>query len=162
MILLFSTIVCGFGQTSDEFVKRGFDKYCKEDFIGAVADFGYALNINPKNEDAFFYRAMSKNNLKDFRGSLSDINEAIKINPDLGAYYLIRADAKNKLRDFNGAIDDYNKTIELEPIRLARAYYERGLLRIHFNQKESGCIDLSKAGELGWEESYKAIKQFCQ
>ena len=36
-----------------------------------------------------------------------------------------------------------NYTISIE------AYYNRGLTKIFINQKDSGCLDLSKAGELG-------------
>jgi len=28
-------------------------------------------------------------------------------------------------------------------------------------QKDSGCLDLSKAGELGKFEGYEAIKKYC-
>jgi hypothetical protein len=33
--------------------------------------------------------------------------------------------------------------------------------KILLGQKESGCLDLSKAGELGSEKAYESIKQFC-
>ena len=41
------------------------------------------------------------------------------------------------------------------------AYYNRGLAKIQLGQKDSGCLDLSKAGELGYVEAYEAIKQYC-
>ena len=41
------------------------------------------------------------------------------------------------------------------------SYYFRGLSKIKIGQKEEGCKDLSKAGELGKSEAYKAISHNC-
>jgi len=41
------------------------------------------------------------------------------------------------------------------------AYYHRGLAKILLGQKDNGCLDLSKAGELGSAKAYEAIKNFC-
>jgi hypothetical protein len=41
------------------------------------------------------------------------------------------------------------------------AYYKRGLIKFFSGQKESGCLDLSKAGELGYADAYDAIKNYC-
>jgi len=43
----------------------------------------------------------------------------------------------------------------------AEAYYGRGVAKIGLGQKDSGCLDLSKAGELGYSVAYKAIKRYC-
>jgi hypothetical protein len=69
--------------------------------------------------------------------------------------------AKGELGDYIGAIQDYNKAIELNPNH-ADAYYNRGLAKIKLGQKDSGCLDPSKAGELGLSQAYDSIKQYCQ
>lgn len=43
---------------------------------------------------------------------------------------------------------DFTKPIKLKP-NDTDAYYNPGLAKILLEQKDSGCIDLSKAGELG-------------
>lgn len=70
-------------------------------------------------------------------------------------------DAKLRLEDYKGAIADYSKAIELNP-KNAKAYYSRGLAKLLMGQKDSGCIDLSKAGELGYDKAYDAIKEDCR
>lgn len=62
--------------------------------------------------------------------------------------------------DYRGAIADLTKTIELDP-KYDEAYYDRGLAKLKIGQKNSGCLDLSKAGELGYEDAYETIKQLC-
>ena len=65
------------------------------------------------------------------------------------------------MKDYNGAIKDYNLAIEINP-KFSRAYYHRGLTKLILDQKDSGCLDLSKASELGDAEAYDAIKKYCQ
>ena len=66
-----------------------------------------------------------------------------------------------KLHDHRGAIADFTKAIDLDP-KDKWSYYKRGLSKIALKQKESGCLDLSKAGELGIEHVYIEIKEHCQ
>jgi len=68
--------------------------------------------------------------------------------------------AKNQLQDYRGAIQDFTKAIELNP-NFTVAYFSRGIAKIGLAQKVSGCLDLSKAGEMGFALAYKAIKVYC-
>jgi len=72
----------------------------------------------------------------------------------------LRGSAKYNLGAYRGAIEDYNKAIEINP-KSADAYYGRGLAKLGLGQKDSGCLDLSKARELGVDEAYKIIKEHC-
>ena len=67
---------------------------------------------------------------------------------------------KAVIKDYKGAIQDFNKAIELNP-DLAEAYYNRGIAKIKSGQKDDGCLDFSKAGELGSAKAYEAIKEVC-
>ena len=71
-----------------------------------------------------------------------------------------KGNVKDYLQDYNGAISDYNKEIEINP-KYAYVYYARGLAKINLGQKDSGCLDFSKAGKLGCSQAYEAIKDFC-
>ena len=75
--------------------------------------------------------------------------------------YLDKGIAKGELGDYREAIQDFNKAIELNP-NDSMAYNNMGLAKIKLGQKDSGCLDLSKAGEMGYMKAYDVIKEFCQ
>ena len=56
---------------------------------------------------------------------------------------------------------NYTKAINLWPY-MGDAYFNRGLVLIYLKDKEKGCIDLSRAGELGVEDAYGVIKKYCE
>ncbi len=58
------------------------------------------------------------------------------------------------------AIDEYEKAIRLYPW-MGEAYFNRGLVLIYLKDKEKGCIDLSRAGELGVGDAYSVISRYC-
>lgn len=84
----------------------------------------------------------------------------IELNNEYLMAYYNRGLAKCALKDYVGTIADYNKVLEIDPM-CANGYYDRGLVKIELGQNDSGCLDLRKAGELGFEEAYEAIKKFC-
>jgi Tfp pilus assembly protein PilF len=74
--------------------------------------------------------------------------------------YFSKGMSKAPIND-TGAIVDFTKAIELDP-KYIDAYYFRGLYYIKIGEKNKGCLDLSKAGELGLGEAYETIKEYCQ
>ena len=55
--------------------------------------------------------------------------------------------------------EDYTKAIELNP-SFAEAYYNRGLVQIFLKDTRKGCLDMSKAGELGLQDAYRVLKLY--
>ena len=45
---------------------------------------------------------------------------------------------------------------------MGEAYYNRALVLIYIKDREKGCIDLSRAGELGVKDAYGVIKKYCK
>jgi hypothetical protein len=51
--------------------------------------------------------------------------------------------------------------IEIDPKR-SEAYLQRGIEKINTGDKDGGCADLTKAGELGFEKAYEIRKVLCK
>jgi tetratricopeptide (TPR) repeat protein len=97
----------------------------------------------------------------DYYKAIEAYDRLLKLMPDFAFGYFNRANVKARLKDYNGAIADYTRAIEKQP-GMAEAYFNRALTLIYLNDTGSACQDLSKSGELGLQEAYKVIRQFCK
>src|SRR6187455_1226315 len=139
---------------------RGNIKDNFEDRHGAMKDYNTAVEKNPKFADAFFARGNVKMKLQDYYGAIADYSSAITINENYIEAYFNRGKAKQFLLAYEDAINDCTKIIQINP-KSKDAYYMRGLLRLEFGDQKTGCLDLSKAGELGDSKAYETIKDKC-
>jgi tetratricopeptide (TPR) repeat protein len=136
-------------------IKDAFD-----DRHGAMKDYNLAIEKNPKFADALFARGNVKMKLQDYYGAIDDYTAAISINENYIDAYFNRGKAKQFLQAYEDAINDCTKIIQIHPGN-KDAYYMRGILRIDFGDMKKGCLDLSKAGELGDLKAYETIKEKC-
>jgi tetratricopeptide (TPR) repeat protein len=155
------------------YLNRGYSKANLQDYMGAIADYNTTIEIkdnesiyrNDSNDDIYNNRGAAKYNLQDYRGAVEDFNKAIEFKNYKAIHRLNKVNAMYMLKEFNGVITDCNFIIEnsqFTQFDKNDAYYWRGLAKIELGYKESGCLDLSKAGELGYSEAYEAIKKYCK
>jgi tetratricopeptide (TPR) repeat protein len=142
------------------YLVRGNIKSEFEDFHGAMKDYNQALEYNPKMSEAFFERGNAKMKLQDYYGAIADFSSTIALNENHIEAYFRRGKAKQFLQAYEDAINDCSKIISINP-KNVDAWYMRGLLRIDFGDVVHGCLDLSKAGELGDVKAYETIKEKC-
>ena len=96
----------------------------------------------------------------DYSDAIADIKAALTILPDVPYLYFNLGNLECLSSRFIEALEDYDMAIKLYP-NMGDAYYNRGLVLIYLKDKEKGCIDLSRAGELGVTDSYSVISKYC-
>ena len=159
-ILLIFFSVFGYSQTALKYLDIALGKVESENYIESIQLFNKSISLDSSNADAYVGRGHAKQMLGDNRGALQDANKAVKIDPrSVGAYIGI-AIAKQELGDYKGAMQNYNMIIELDPTN-AKIYVSRGFLKMMLGNIDAGCLDLSKAGELGTERAYELIREYC-
>jgi tetratricopeptide (TPR) repeat protein len=165
LVMLFLTLN-SYGQVGMDVYKIGEQKYKKGDFIGAIKDYTIAIEMeNPIYKVAlrsyYYWRGMAKQKLEDHRGAIEDFTNAIVAVPEESDFiYSSRGGSKGKLKNYTGAIIDFSKAIEINP-KEGLYYVGRGLARVMNDEKDQGCRDLSRAGELGNEMAYDLIRNWC-
>ncbi len=97
----------------------------------------------------------------DYSEAIADLVEADRIAGNIPYILYNLANLYCLSSDFVKAIENYTKAIAAFPY-LGDAYFNRGLVQIYLKDKEKGCIDLSRAGELGVGDAYGVIKKFCE
>lgn len=97
----------------------------------------------------------------DYSEAIADIAEAIRILPDIPYLYFNLGNLHCLSSQMVEAIENYDAAIRLHP-NMGDAYFNRGLALIFLKDKEKGCIDLSRAGELGVADAYSVITKYCK
>jgi tetratricopeptide (TPR) repeat protein len=139
---------------------RGKAKNSLKDYEGAIADLTKAIEIEPEQGHAYLLRSDAKMSLHDAAGAKKDLEKALEVKND----YKIMNFNLDGTRNSPGhslEIDDYTMAIKIKP-DYADAWFHRGLASIKLKQKESGCTDLKKAGELGNAEAAGQLEKHCR
>lgn len=166
LLLIITSLFVSFdnGQTAVDFKNRGNKKAELKNYRGAILEYTKSIALDPQYAEAYYNRGYAKSQLKDYQWAIADFNQAIKFGSKLGSYidwaFYERGNCKAQLKDFRGAKLDFSKAIELEP-DFSEAYNYRGVVKIFLGEKNSGCLDLSKAGESGDLDAYKTIDRLC-
>ena len=130
------------------------------DFISSIESNVQVLSM----DDSGNTRARVKDQVVrqyDYSDAVNDMNQAKEIVPDLPYVYYNLGNLYCLSAEHIASIENYTKAISLWPY-MGDAYFNRGLVLIYLKDKEKGCIDLSRAGELGVEEAYGVIKKYCE
>ncbi|HBG70081.1 MAG: hypothetical protein A2W93_10105 [Bacteroidetes bacterium GWF2_43_63] len=77
-------------QTAVNYYSSGIEKEAQENHVGAIADFDYAISLDPKYTEAYIARGISKWDNKDLDGAWKDFDAAISIDSTSGKAYYYR------------------------------------------------------------------------
>ena len=97
----------------------------------------------------------------DYTEAVNDMKAAVAIVPDIPYFHFNLGNLYCLSADHINSIESYTKAIELYPY-MGDAYFNRGLVLIYLKDREKGCIDLSRAGELGVSDAYSVINKYCE
>jgi len=160
-------------------------------YTNSVSTYSSAIELNPSNPFLYLNRSTTRAEMIDFISSIdnsyqritidsdpanrlnnnskrtysydeavADLNKAVKLFPDFAYAYYNRANLLALSGSLPEAFEDYTKAISLNPA-FAEAYYNRGIIQLFMKDTRKGCLDLSKAGELGITEAYEVLKRYA-
>jgi len=122
---------------------RGTELLNKGDYDGAIAAFGEAAKLNPKDVRPLSRRGTAWFRKTEFQKAVDDFTAALKISPDPGDY-VNRGRSYWGLDRVSEAIADFDAAIQSAP-QQAAAYYFRGDCRLKLEQYKQAVTDLSQA-----------------
>ncbi|MBQ9463333.1 MAG: tetratricopeptide repeat protein [Bacteroidales bacterium] len=97
----------------------------------------------------------------DYTEAIEDMQAATELVPDIPYLYFNLGNLYCLSGEMVNSIDSYTQALRLYPA-MGDAYFNRGLVLIYLKDKEKGCIDLSRAGELGVRDAYGVIDKYCK
>ena len=141
------------------YINRGALQAEMIDFISSMENNVQILTLD--NSGAARARVKERSSMNyDYAPAIHDMTKASKLMPKFPFTYYNLGNLYCLSSDLPEAINQYTKALEIYPA-MAQAYFNRGLVLIYLKDKEKGCIDLSKAGELGVHDAYSVIKKYC-
>ena len=130
------------------------------DFIASIESNVQTLTMDDKGAIRARVSDMTEKTY-DYSEAIADMQKAASIVKDLPYLWFNLGNLYCLSSQLVNSIDSYDKAISLYPA-MGDAYYNRGLVLIYLKDKEKGCIDLSRAGELGVAEAYGVITKYCK
>lgn len=132
---------------------------------------GGLVYMNGRKSNAYLYRAECKIQLSDFYGAINDLRVYHDLTTDSNQYSnSMYGFCSDNLGKEQLAIKYYTKSIyyykkkgnhnDYDDI-YSQSFFLRGKLYLRRKDKQKGCLDLSKAGELGYTEAYEYIEKYC-
>ncbi len=142
------------------YMNRGVLRAEMIDFISSIENNVQVLSM----DDSGATRARVRDQVVrqyDYSDAVEDMKKAAEIVPNVPYVYYNLGNLYCLSSEHINSIESYTKAIELYPY-MGDAYFNRGLVLIYLKDKEKGCIDLSRAGELGVQDAYGVIKKYCE
>lgn len=96
-------------------LRSGDEKSRKRDWDGSIAEFGRAIELDPKNAFAYIHRGWAKQRKDDLAGALADYNRALELDPKNAVAYYSRGVLRYDGHAFTEALVDLLKAIEVNP-----------------------------------------------
>ena len=130
------------------------------EFIASIENSVQVLSM----DDSGNTRARVKDQVSrqyDYSDAIQDMKDAVAVVGDIPYIYFNLGNLYCLSSEHIASLENYTKAIELYPY-MGDAYFNRGLVLIYLKDKEKGCIDLSRAGELGVDDAYGVIKKYCE
>lgn len=133
---------------------------------GAINDYEKIIELNAEYPMRYGKLATIYNNksyclvgLNKFQEALPFVEKALELDKTEWYIWDTRGEIYYNLGKFDKCILDMTKALSIK--ENANSFYYRGLSEIQLGEKENGCIDLSRSGELGNEKVYEKISKNC-
>ena len=125
----------------------GNEKFKQGDYVGAIADFDKAIELNNDYAEAYNNRGLAKHEFGEHEAALADFDIAIQLKPGLSVAYNNQGLAKQALGDLHAAIADFDKAIQLKDDDVV-VYNNRGLAKDKLGDHVAALADYDIAIQL--------------
>lgn len=126
----------------------------------AIMTFSKAIELNPTQASFFRERGKCKMNIHNCYGAIPDFTKAISLDPKDAKLYSSRSTCYVQTEEYDAAFIDINKAISLNA-KDPTYYLTRGLIHMIKNRTKEGCLDLTKAGDMGSSYAFELLKEYC-
>ena len=126
------------------FINRAFMKYKLDDYFGAMADYDYAINLNPATMEGHFNRGLLLAEVGDNNKAIDDFSFVLKSEPDNFMALYNRAMLFFNTGQYKRAVADFDKVLKKYP-KFEAGYMARGEAKRKMGDLKGGNADYDHA-----------------
>lgn len=134
---------------------KGFGLRRVGDFVGAIAEYTRAVELDPNHFKAYFNRGFAYDKIREFSKAVQDYSRALEIDPDNAYAFYNRGIAYDRAGQWGLAIEDFTKAIKILP-NYADFYHNRGFCYRKQGRYDLAVVDYSEAIRLN-DKHFKAV-----
>ncbi len=139
----------------DNLLESALLKYQDRDYLGALAQYHTAIELNPQHALAYTGRGISQYQLGGIIEAMSDYTHAIDLDPNLAIAYYRRGIVHYVVKNYARAFADYDRAIllqsgsaaELSPT-YALAHANRGYVYRQLGDEQEASLSFQQAAQL--------------
>ena len=140
------------GQSYDELITQGDDRYANRKYQEAIDLFTQALALDSSKATGYWFRGDAERELKLYSEAVNDYSHAIHIEKSNPKFWRLRGDSYYNMGNIKAAEADYSESIRLDP-KNSMTWLYRGDCYVLLKQNDQACDDFKKAQELGSREA---------
>ncbi len=134
-------------------LQAALQKINNNDYLGALSDLEYVMQLSPTNVTAFKWRGVVKYHLGQYYDSIADLNMAIQFSEQQSSSVLrYRAEAKKMIGQYDSAKDDLLQALNLK--RNHKTYQSLGDVNKLMERYDEALCNLNIADQLRPNDPY--------
>ncbi|HEV7231437.1 MAG TPA: tetratricopeptide repeat protein, partial [Bacteroidia bacterium] len=148
-------------QSVTDFTMLGDQKMKAKDYNGALAEYTSAVKLNETAAGEYLAKKEKYSKMTTYEIALADNGRVQEPKPDWARAYYSKGLCEKELKNNTEALKDFEAAVGLNP-QLGEAFYERAMLKYSAEDKDSKCMDLRMAADLGCAKARIAYEDnFC-
>lgn len=126
-----------------DFLRPALEKLKKQDYLGALIDLNWAIQLDPENAKAMSMRGVVESKLGNYQQAIQDLNQALFLDPEDVEVRISRGVIRAEMGDAQGAIADFSELLQAHP-DMIEIYASRALARCRIKDYRQAIEDFSR------------------
>ncbi|WP_345263887.1 tetratricopeptide repeat protein [Nibrella viscosa] len=148
------------------YYNRALLRTAQSDNDAALKDYSEAIRLAPDTSrsvsaEIYLNRGQLFAAQQQTLAALNDFTKAIELNPRNALALYNRGNLLFQQKQLEPAVADFQRAVEADP-KFGKAFYGLGIAQVLLNQRESGCLSLKQARQLGYNDADAAVGEFCE
>ncbi|MBC8153770.1 MAG: tetratricopeptide repeat protein [Bacteroidetes bacterium] len=143
------------------YYNRALLKTAQGDVAAALSNYSDAIRVAPDTAENYLNRGQLFATEGQLQPAINDFTQAIRLSPKNALALYNRGNLRYQQKDLTGAVADFQQAVAADP-KFGKAFYALGIAQVLQDQRDTGCLSLKQAQQLGYADAPSAVAAYCQ